>query len=176
MSAFHRCLSLPLIFLATVPIADQSGAIEIELVFRNEMGGPNVPPINSQDPTGTNLIRLFEYAETFYEDVFEDGGHTLTINYWWEDLDSLGTSRLGQHDLIGQTNAPVPPFPVNYCSTLVSPDPLCREDVANIRIDNDRSWFLDATPEDDSEFNMQQTLWRDLPTGFSAWQPRGPIQ
>src|SRR5262245_12166140 len=29
---------------------------------------------------------LFDYAETYYEDIFEDPGYTLTVNFWYEDL------------------------------------------------------------------------------------------
>lgn len=90
------------------------------------------------DPTGAILTSLFQHAETFYQDVFEDT-HTLTINYWWENL-SAGT--LGVHNLVSQAGG--------------------RETVANIRIDNNTSWFLDPTPANDSEFTMTQTLWRDL--------------
>ncbi len=133
-------------------------AIDIIPLFN---GGSNVPPINNQDATGANLTALFNYAESYYEDIFEDVGHTLTINFWWEDLDPIATNRLGQHDLQSQSGAVV-------CGFLSSPSPLCRETVGNIRIDNDRTWFFDSTPGDDSEFNMQQTLWRDLPTGSAA--------
>jgi hypothetical protein len=127
-------------------------AIDIIPIFNV---GANTAPINLQDPAGANLIGLFNYAAGYYEDIFEDADHTLTINFWWEDLDPISPNRIGQHDLIQQSN-------VNFCTGISAPSPLCRETVANIRIDNDQMWFLDPTPANDSEFAMQQTLWRDL--------------
>ena len=29
-------------------------------------------------------------VEARYEDVFEDTDHTLLVNFWWDDLASLG--------------------------------------------------------------------------------------
>ncbi len=82
-----------------------------------------------------------QHADSRYTDIFEDT-HTLTINFWWEDLDPISTGTLGVHTLVSQSGG--------------------RETVANIRLDNDRTWFFDSTPTNNSEFNMQQTLWRDL--------------
>lgn len=103
-------------------------------------GTPLGPPVG--------LSRLFQYAEIFYEDVFEDS-HTLAINYWYEDL----PGELGVHSLVAQSGG--------------------RETVANIRIDTrdggqSQNWFIDPTPEDDAEFDMQQTLWRELSSTVRA--------
>ena len=166
MYRFHRsaCVSCLLLIASIRPLS----GITITPVFN---AGMNMAPINDQDPTGANLTALFNYAANYYEDIFEDVGHTVTINFWWEDLDSISTNRLGQHDLVTQSNPPSPPFPENFCGQIISaPNSLCRETVGNIRIDNDRSWFFDPTPGDDSEFAMQQTLWRDLPTTGSGSQ------
>lgn len=117
-------------------------AINITLVFN---AGANQAP--AFDPAATGLTELMQHAETFYQDVFEDV-HNLTINYWYEDLDD---TTLGVHTLVSEGGVP------------------SRELEANIRIDTRvglggalRSWFIDPTPDNNSEFTMQQTLWRDL--------------
>ncbi len=122
-------------------IARPAPAINITMVFN---GGASEAP--SFDPAGTALNDLFDYAELFYQDVFEDT-HNITINFWYEDLDGL----LGVHSLVNQGGAPN------------------RETEANIRIDTRvglggavRDWFIDPTPDGNTEFTMQQTLWRDL--------------
>ena len=103
----------------------------------------------SFDPfTGTNapsgLLDMFQEAESFYQDVFETG-HTLTVNYWYTNLNN---NTLGLHSVVSQSGG--------------------RETVANIRIDTTtsggatRNWFIDPTPGNDSEFAMDQTLWRDI--------------
>ncbi len=113
----------------------------------------------SFDPTRSGLISLFQHAESFYQDVFEDT-HTLTINYWYDDLDD---NTLGIHSLVAQAGG--------------------RETVANIRIDTrvgtggaTRGWFIDSTPSTNTEFNMQQTLWRDLnATARADWYNFGTV-
>ncbi len=117
-------------------------AINITLAFN---AGANQAP--AFDLAATGLTSLFEHAEAFYQDVFEDA-HNITINFWYEDL---ADSTLGLHSLVTEGGVPN------------------RETQANIRIDTRvgtggalRSWFIDPTPDNDSEFNMQQTLWRDI--------------
>lgn len=87
---------------------------------------------------------MFDYVASFYEDVFEDSGHVLNISFWYTNLPG---SIVGNHDLISQSGG--------------------RETAADIRIDShtptdERNWFIDPTPEDDSEFGMFQTHWRDV--------------
>ena len=132
--AHFRHLSLAM-FCCWAILLSPTSSHGINLVL-NYNNASSVEP--AADPTGAILTSLFQHAETFYQDVFEDT-HTLTINFWWENLSS-GT--LGVHNLVSQAGG--------------------RETVANIRIDNNTSWFLDPTPANDSEFNMSQTLWRDL--------------
>ena len=106
------------------------------------------------DSTGALLQPLFEHAETFYQGVFQDtaANTTLTINYWYEDLTG---GLIGLHSLVSETTSG---------GTLPN-----REVTANIRIDTlvgtggaERNWFIDTTPDDDDEYTMGQTLWRDL--------------
>ncbi|MBP61482.1 MAG: hypothetical protein CMJ62_08140 [Planctomycetaceae bacterium] len=106
------------------------------------------------DSTGALLQPIFEHAETFYQGVFQDtaANTTLTINYWYEDLTG---GLIGLHSLVSETTSG---------GTLPN-----REVTANIRIDTlvgtggaERNWFIDTTPDDDDEYTMGQTLWRDL--------------
>ena len=98
-------------------------------------------------PVGLN--NLMNYAGSYYGDIFEDF-HELQINFWYEDING---------DFLG-FNTPV--------DADIPGDPAQRIIEANIRIDTHwpngtlRDWFIDFTPSDDSEFEMQQTLWRDI--------------
>ena len=101
------------------------------------------------DPNAESLQAFFEYAAQFYEDVFEDNGPytTITIDYWYENLPGI----LGLHDLVVQEGTP------------------SRETEATIRINTEvgsggyeQDYYLDPTPTDHVEFNMQQTLFQDL--------------
>lgn len=128
---------LALFFSGLVPRVE---AIDIVPIYN---AGASVEP--SIDPTGALLTSIFDYAETFYQGVFEDT-HTITINFWWADL---SPGFLGLHNLVSQSSAG-------------------RVTESNIRIDTRddggafRNWFIDSTPSNNSEFNMSQTLWRDL--------------
>ncbi|MEZ6189809.1 MAG: hypothetical protein R3C45_00785 [Phycisphaerales bacterium] len=126
-----------LVFGFTAPC----GALNIVLNYDN---GQSSEP--GTDPTGAGLISLFQYAETYYQDIFDDS-HTLTINFWYTNLSG---NLLGQHTLEGFDGT--------------------RETEGNIRIDNGTAWFIDPTPSTNVEFNMQQTLWRDInSTQRSDW-------
>lgn len=121
-------------------VAPRSTALDIVL---NYNAGASVEP--SYDLTGAGLTDLMQHVESVYQDIFEDS-HTLTINYWWEDL---ADTTVGLHSLVTQAGG--------------------RETVANLRLDtrvgtggSERAYFMDPTPANNSEFNMAQTLWRDL--------------
>jgi hypothetical protein len=125
-------------------LAITSPAAAINIILNFNAAANQAPAF---DPAATGLQALFEHAESFYQDVFEDT-HTITINYWYEDL---ADSTLGVHTLVSEGGVP------------------SRENEGNIRIDTRvslggalRNWFIDSTPDNNSEFTMQQTLWRDL--------------
>lgn len=107
-------------------------------IIMSYQAGTSAPP--ASDPGGTQLQAIMNYIEGFYEDVFEDT-HTITINYRW-GTQPAGT--LAAHTLNSQSGTPN------------------RETAGTIVFSNTVSWFYDATPADNSEFNMTQTLWRDL--------------
>ena len=103
-----------------------------------------------------DAVGSFFHEEGVYQDIFEDS-HTITINYWYESL----SSGIGDHDLVSQNNG--------------------RETEANIKIDPNVNWWIDPTPAGDSEFNMQQTFWRDIPGQQNDWfnfrrQPPVPVR
>ncbi|MEO2048331.1 MAG: hypothetical protein ABGX16_17405 [Pirellulales bacterium] len=114
----------------------------------------NIVPVfnqaNNETPTfdifNQGIQDLFSYSEGYFQDIYEDIGHTLTINYWYEDLDD---------SFIGFFN------PVTTVGNRITE--------ANIRIDTRldtggdfRNWYIDSTPASDGEFDMEQMLWEDV--------------
>ncbi len=143
MSSLNRRHGLAGVFACVLPLACGQPTHALNIILNYNPGAADaVNP--SFDPFGNLLTPLFQYAETFYQDVFEDN-HTLTINYWYNDLpDNL----LGRHSPVSQSGG--------------------RVTESNIRIDTQtaggtlRNYFFDPTPADNNEFTMGQTLWRDL--------------
>ena len=80
---------------------------------------------------GGNLVSIFEAAASLWEQVILDD-FSVTISYGWEDLDPIGGATLGVHNLVAQSGG--------------------RETAGQIRFDNNRDWFLDATPADHTEY------------------------
>ena len=124
---------------AWVALASPVAALDLVLNYQ-----PSAPDAVSPafDPTGVLLADVFSYVEGFYEGVFEDN-HTLTINFWYADIGGLGLQ-----ETVTQSGG--------------------RETESSIRIGTTdgngqpRAWFFDPTPDDSAEFDMGQTLWRDL--------------
>ncbi|MEX0610829.1 MAG: hypothetical protein WD738_05440 [Pirellulales bacterium] len=86
------------------------------------------------DPNGTELMRMAEAAASLWEDILEGSG-TYDVDIRWTDLDGTAGARW---------------------------------DSFNDNIDVDTtlqgglSWYFDPAPLDHSEFNLQQTLLKDL--------------
>jgi len=138
-----RAVALGLVLTCMLTPTSPASALNIILDFDSDAS--DAP---AYDPDGSGLTSMFEFAEDFYEDVFEDT-HALTIHYWY---DALGAGTRGKHDFVDESG---PPW---------------RESEANIRIATGRSWYIDPTPDNNSEFNMEQVLWRDLSgTQKSNW-------
>ncbi len=99
------------------------------------------------DPNATELKRIMRYVEDFYEDVIQDP-HEITINYWYTNIGDAFSNPLADHKAVSSSNG--------------------RETEADIRFDTFdkdgviRPWWYDPTPEENSEFNMIQQLWRSL--------------
>ena len=100
--------------------------------------------VNSVEPagdaTGAMLIAIMQHIELTYQDIFEDT-HTLTITYRY-GAQPAGT--LAAHSLTAEGGTPH------------------RETAGTIVFSNTVNWFWDTTPANNSEFDMSQTLWRDL--------------
>jgi len=101
---------------------------------------------------------LFDYAEEYYEDIFPDSGHTLTLNYWYEDL-SGGTLGFFSNPTVENG----------------------RVVEATLRIDtldadgDVRNWYIDPFPETDSEFDLQSTHWGDSFPSNLDWRHGGNV-
>lgn len=77
---------------------------------------------------GGNLVDIFNAAADWWEVAILDD-FSVSIDYGWE---SLSGSTLGLHNLLSQSAG--------------------RETAGRIQFDNNRDWFLDATPNDNSEY------------------------
>ncbi len=137
------------------PLVTPQPVAGLDIVLEFNSGVSENP---SFDPSGSKLTDIMQAVETVYEDIFEDA-HTLILRYWWEDLDG-GT--LGVHQ-----------------GTLHNGQ---RELRANLRFDTqdsngvDRAWFMDPTPLEDSEFNIQQDLVADLANPSNSFNGSPPDQ
>ncbi|MCI0333392.1 MAG: hypothetical protein L0228_09235 [Planctomycetes bacterium] len=136
-------------------VAGGAHAISITVQYDNTQSGAVNPAF---DPTGAQLLAIANYCASFYEDVFEDAGHSLSLTLWYTNL---ADNTLGDHDF-------------------VSDDANNREDVGNIKIDTQntagvaRTYFFDPTPSNDSEFTMTQALWRTMSAANQAdWYNAG---
>jgi hypothetical protein len=127
------------VFLAAAAIFGwpaRASAIDFTLV---DWGGP--PP--ASDPTGAKLTSIVQYVASVYQDIFEDP-LSITLEY-------------GYGGLIGESQGLVLHNPGATSGG--------RQISGYIEVDQDAGgyqWFYDPTPADDSEFDMTQTLWRDL--------------
>lgn len=144
MSSFHvrRDFVFSLSALLVAGLVSRSQAINITVQYDGTQAGAVSPAF---DPNGTQLLAIANYAASFYEDVFEDNNHSLTLTFWYTDLNGL----LGDHDNISE-------------------DANQRESVGNIKIDTQdgngvaRNYFFDPTPASNSEYTMTQSLWRGI--------------
>lgn len=142
--------ALPILWLAAAP---PSRGINIVPVFN---ATNNETPLF--DLFNEGIQDLFAYAENYYEDIFPDPGHTLTLNYWYQDL-SGGTLGLFSNSVVENG----------------------RVVEATLRIDthdadgNLRDWYIDAVPESDSEFELESTHWGNVLTSNLDWRHGGNV-
>jgi hypothetical protein len=124
--------------MALIGWAEPARGIDITLIYDN---ANSLEP--SYDPAGAQLTVLMNHIKAVYEDIFEDS-HSLTVTYRWADL-APGVG--GLHSLLSQSGG--------------------RENSMLVQLNSfngatEVAWFMDPTPANDSEFNMSQTLFRDL--------------
>lgn len=127
----------------TAAIAAHAPAITINVNYDPTQPGAVDPAF---DLFGAQLTPIVNYAASFYEDVFEDVDHTITLTFWYTDLPD---NQLGNHDNL-------------------TDDANGREQTGTLRFDLQntsgvaRTYFYDATPGDNAEYAMAQTFWEDL--------------
>jgi len=110
------------------------------------------------DPDGTQLQEIMGAVESYWQDIIEAPG-TLEVEYYYDDLsDPDGT--LASH--------------LNLATSGGKPTE-CRIRVDTQRNGAERLWYFDPTPTDHSEFDMEQTLVRDLTAAQQAdWYNGAP--
>ena len=120
-----------------------SVALAIDIVFQYD-GAQSVNP--SFDPQAIGLTIALQQVEALYEDVINDP-YTLTLHYRWVSDPNFTT--LADHQLMTKSNGREIEGRLRFYAYSGNPfDP--------------RTWFIDTTPSDHSEYDMAQTLWRDL--------------
>ena len=127
--------------LVSLTVSTSAHAINIVPVFNNV---DNETP--GFDIFNQGLADLMDYAEVYYQDMIEDPGYTLTLNFWYEDLED---NFLGFYNTVSTSGG--------------------RVTEGNIRIDTRvgnggvfRDWYIDSTPASDGEFEMDKILFDDL--------------
>lgn len=133
--------------VATPLLVDASRllAVNISLSF-DAAGSAAFNP--SFDPTGAGLQSIVQHVAGRYQDIFETA-HNLTLTYRWGDLPG---TELVRHTLTAQSGGRQTAGTIVFDARLLSGGA-------------ERSWFVDSTPADNAEFNMSQTLFRDLTAG-----------
>lgn len=115
-------------------------------LFRTPTGHANDLP--SYDPDGSDLTNMMQTAAGIWADVIKDS-HDIRIFYRWEDFttdeDPANDNSSGQ--MIGST---------------VKTDGSGRIIEATIRMNKNRTFWVDPSPLDHSEFDVGATLYRDL--------------
>ncbi len=124
-------------------------------IMTNFLGG--AAPTNAVG--GGNLQDIFEEAAGFWESIYPNDTHTLTLDYSWA---TLGSGTLGQHLFQSEGGTPN------------------RETAGVINFDNseDVVFFLDSTPGDDAEYGNANAVFRNfgaglLNTGYILSDPTG---
>jgi hypothetical protein len=114
-------------------------ALQIDLTYDTN-GQANSVPVN--DPQGAQLMNLAQAAATFWEDMIEDA-HTLQVTVRYDN--GIPTNLIGQ-----------------WTGSVVANG---RVIAGIISIRGNTPWFYDSTPTDHSEFQMNQTLYRNAVGG-----------
>ncbi len=143
----HVCLlALLVAFLFYTP----AHAIVFDFTYE---AGSSAPPA-FEDASGTQLLNIMNAAGALWGDIIED---PLTINVAvrWQ-VPTIGANFSGQMSLYGNHPNNTNGDPSEQNSRAVW---------ALIRMNPNRTWWVDPTPLNNSEFDMNQTLFRDLTLG-----------
>jgi len=144
----HGWMPVTWAFFALVAMPCQ--ALDITLVYdENQSDNP------ATDPNGNQLGSIVEAAASIWDDLIVPN-HALTITYRWADLSDETVSKSGQ--TINEV------FDEN--GRIIS---------ATLQFNKEREFWIDPTPLDHSEFDIQQFLYRDLdPEQQANWYSAAP--
>jgi len=126
-------------------------------IHLNYDAGLSTPP-SSIDESGAGLQVIVGQAAAMWESIIQDEG-TLNIDFYWNDLDD-NSGTLALENTLGTSKG--------------------KPTEARIQFDSqsngsDRRWYVDPSPEDSSEFNLQQVLVQDLSSSqVDAWYTGSP--
>ena len=128
--------------------ADRAQGINIHMI-QAPRGTTDLPDFDSDL---SQLAGIMNAAATYWESIFPHlGVDDIDIYYGYRDLDPGILAVAEVQDFDNQTGRPTQGA-IAFDTTVNS----------QTMGDIDREWFFDPTPFDDSEFNMQQVLVRDL--------------
>jgi len=143
-----RTLAVCVAAACVLALALPASALTINVTFKSSSSDSP-----SFDPNGLLLAPIMEQAAAFWSDIIEDTG-TLDIEYYYDDLSDPNVT-LGLHNNLDTSGG--------------------KPTRARIRFDTElngveRDWWFDPTPAENSEFNLTQSLYRDLsPAQQTAW-------
>jgi hypothetical protein len=108
------------------------------------------------DADASKLQSIMQYAASQWEEIFQYNNHTINVSWFWDS------------DLPAIVDGVQPSISASGFNILDEDDD-GRVDYAMIRFNTNRTdWWFDGSPDNDSEFNMAQLLFRDLDE--PSWQ------
>lgn len=136
---------------------------DIQLVRLADSNHPNVGDLTEEftsdpanaiqfsDPNGTMLAPMLHNAAAIWEEIFQFNDHTIEITWLWDNDLALIDGMGNQPTISAQA------------SRLVDQDDDGRVDFAVIQFNTNRTdWWFDPTPGGDSEFDLEQQLFRGI--------------
>ncbi len=129
------CLAITLAWL--LPLRP-TAALTINLTFDSDAS--DYPTF---DPTAALLAPIVRAAADHWEDIIHDTG-TLEINYYYDDLSG---STLATHNNLATSEGKPTEAKIRFDT---------------VKNSSERKWYFDPTPTNHSEYDLEQTLYRDL--------------
>jgi hypothetical protein len=151
---FARSLCAVIVIMGTVAHSSPSRAVTFNFTYN---AGVSSPPAN--DLSGTALVAMMQDAADIWSDIILDNW-TINVELRWQ-VPTLGNNFSGQMQLFQAHPGNMNNEPAEQNNRAVW---------TVIRMNPNRNWWIDPTPQNNSEFNMGQTLYRDLTaTQQNAW-------
>ena len=143
-----NCLNLRTQLAASiVAVVISLPCLAVDISVRFDAANSSRP---SFDPNGTRLMAMMQRAASHWGDIIEDG-HDLSIDVIYGTLETADAAVLTTSD--------------GFLA-----------DTALIRFSDTREWYFDPTPNDDSEFDLSETLFGDgAGGGFNTAGPGQPM-